>query len=61
MSLKHAMEKYRSSEGCVLKIEYKGPIENTIQDFLCGLRSTATYDSTHNIEEFPDRTVFVPV
>jgi GMP reductase len=68
MSSKHAMEKYfgkmekyRSSEGDVLKIEYKGPIENTIQDFLGGLRSTATYIGAHNIEEFPDRIVFVPV
>ena len=68
MSSKHAMEKYfgkmekyRSSEGDVLKIEYKGKIENTIQDFLGGLRSTGTYIGAQNIEEFPYKTVFVGV
>jgi GMP reductase len=68
MSSKHAMEKYfgkmekyRSSEGDILKIEYKGPIENTVQDFLGGLRSTGTYIGAKSIEEFPSRTVFVGV
>jgi len=68
MSSKHAMEKYfgkmekyRSSEGDILKIEYKGKLENTIQDFLGGLRSTATYIGAKNIEEFSDKTVFVGV
>ena len=68
MSSKHAMEKYfgkmekyRSSEGDVLKIEYKGKIENTIQDFLGGLRSTGTYIGAQKIEEFPFKTVFVGI
>jgi len=66
MSSRHAMEKYfgkmetyRSSEGDVLKIPYKGKLEGTIQDFLGGLRSTGTYIGAKNIEEFPQRTVFV--
>jgi GMP reductase len=68
MSSKHAMEtyfgkmeSYRSSEGAVIKIPYKGPIEHTIQDFLGGLRSTCTYVGAQTIEELPDRTTFVAI
>ena len=66
MSSRHAMEKYfgkmetyRSSEGAVVKVHYKGPIEHTIQDFLGGLRSTCTYIGAECIEEIPDRCYFV--
>jgi len=68
MSSKHAMEtyfgkmeSYRSSEGAVIKIPYKGPIEHTIQDFLGGLRSTCTYVGAQTIEELPERTTFVAI
>ena len=68
MSSKHAMEKYfgkmesyRSSEGAVVKIPYKGSIENTIQNVLGGLRSTCTYIGAKNIEEMYDKTYFVAV
>jgi len=68
MSSKHAMDKYfgkmenyRSSEGDVLKIPYKGQLENTVKDFLGGLRSTGTYIGAKNIEEFPEKTVFIRV
>ena len=68
MSSKHAMEKYfgkmesyRCSEGAVVKIPYKGPIENTIQNVLGGLRSTCTYIGAKNIEEMYDKTYFVAV
>ena len=68
MSSKHAMEKYfgkmenyRSSEGAVIKIPYKGPLENTVRDFLGGLRSTCTYIGAKCIEEIPYKTVFVSV
>ena len=68
MSSKHAMEKYfgkmesyRSSEGAVVKIPYKGPMENTIQNVLGGLRSTCTYIGAKNIEEMYDKTYFVAV
>ncbi len=37
------MEKYRSSEGRVLKIPYKGTLHDTVCDYLGGLRSTCTY------------------
>lgn len=68
MSSKHAMEKYfgkmenyRSSEGAVIKIPYKGPIDNTVKDFLGGLRSTCTYIGAECIEEVPNKTTFVAI
>ena len=45
MSSQHAMEKhygkmekYRASEGRVIKVKYKGSIDNTITDYLGGLK-----------------------
>lgn len=68
MSSSHAMEKYfgkmedyRSSEGAVIKVPYKGPIEKTIKDFLGGLRSTCTYVGASTLKELPDCTTFVRV
>ncbi len=68
MSSKHAMDKYyggmsnyRSSEGTVIKIKYKGPIENTINDFLGGLRSSCTYTNSSNLNEFYNNSVFIRV
>jgi len=68
MSSKHAMEKYfgkmenyRSSEGAMIKIPYKGPIDNTVRDFLGGLRSTCTYIGAKCIEEMPEKTHFVSI
>jgi GMP reductase len=68
MSSKHAMEKYfgkmddyRSSEGAVIKVPYKGPLEHTVKDFLGGLRSTCTYVGASNIIELNTRARFVPI
>lgn len=68
MSSKYAMEKhfgkmenYRSSEGAVLKIPYKGPLENTINDFLGGIRSTCTYIGADTIEKIPQRSFIIAV
>jgi GMP reductase len=68
MSSKHAMEKYfgkmddyRTSEGDVIKVPYKGPLENTIKDFLGGLRSTCTYVGAKNIAELHSKSRFVPI
>ena len=67
MSSQHAMEKYgdgkmkkyRSSEGDVLKIKYKGQIEDTVYDLLGGIRSTCTYVNAKNIEELKENVSFV--
>lgn len=55
------MEKYRTSEGRVLKIPYKGPIEHTLQDYLGGLRSAGTYLNAHSLELFPTNATFIQV
>lgn len=55
------MEKYRSSEGKVVKVEYKGSLENTILDYLGGLRSTCTYINSKTIKNMPKCTTFVIV
>lgn len=55
------MEKYRSSEGRTLKIKYKGPLRNTIEDILGGVRSTCTYINAQNIKNIPKCCTFVKV
>lgn len=66
MSSQHAMEKhygkmnnYRSSEGAVLKLKYKGALENTVNDYLGGLRSACTYVNAINLDEFTQNVRFV--
>ena len=56
-----SMAEYRSSEGKVKKIPYKGPISNTMQDVLGGLRSTGTYMGASRIKDFPKCCTFVRV
>jgi GMP reductase len=65
MSSEHAMKKhygsmkqYRSAEGRKLKVPYKGPLQNTINDFLGGLRSTCTYIGVADLSKLSDATVF---
>ena len=68
MSSKEAMDKhyggvngYRSSEGKCVKLEYKGPVINTIKNLLGGIRSTCTYLNAKKIEELPNNAVFYRV
>jgi GMP reductase len=56
-----SMATYRSSEGRVLKIPYKGPLENTVLDYLGGLRSTCTYINADCIKHMPKCTTFIQV
>lgn len=65
MSSKHAMnkhygemKKYRSSEGRHLRIPYKGPLQDTVDDYLGGLRSTCTYVGVDNIKDLENNTTF---
>jgi GMP reductase len=55
------MEKYRASEGRVLKIPYKGDLNDTILDYLGGLRSTCTYINSPSIKQMAKCTTFVRV
>ena len=55
------MNKYRSSEGRVIKVIYKGNLENTVNDYLGGLRSTCTYINSSCIKYMPKCTTFLLV
>lgn len=68
MSSEHAMKKhygemasYRSSEGRLIKVPYKGLLVNTVQDYLGGLRSTCAYINAHTIKNIPKCTTFLLV
>ena len=55
------MDKYRSSEGRCIKIKYKGKIEDTLLNYLGGLRSCCTYINAKCIKYIPKCTTFVLV
>ena len=68
MSSEHAMKKhygkkanYRSSKGRFIKVKYKGPLENTVEDYLGGLRSTCAYVNAYKIKHLPKCTTFLLV
>ena len=67
MSSEQAMEthggrhSYRGSEGKVVSINYKGPVETVITDYLGGLRSTCTYVGAKRLKDIPKCTTFVQV
>lgn len=53
------MDNYRSSEGRELKIPYKGDLNDTIEDYLGGLRSTCTYIGAREIKDMAKCTTFL--
>lgn len=68
MSSSEAMERhhgsvadYRASEGRSVNVPYRGPVKNTIQDILGGIRSTCTYVGAHRLKELSKRTTFIRV
>jgi GMP reductase len=68
MSSKSAMDKYaggvakyRAAEGKTVYIEDRGPVENTVQDILGGVRSACTYVGAKRLKELTKRTTFVRV
>lgn len=60
---KHAggVANYRASEGKTVHVPYRGPVENTLQDVLGGLRSTCTYVGAKRLKELSKRTSFIRV
>ena len=52
---------FRASEGKTVEIEYRGDINNTIQDILGGVRSTCTYVGAQKLKELSRRTTFIRV
>jgi GMP reductase len=68
MSSSYAMNKhyggmngYRASEGRTIRVPYHGPLEDTVMDYLGGLRSTCTYINASCIKHMPLCTTFVQV
>lgn len=68
MSSRAAMEKYaggvahyRASEGKEVLVESRGPVADTLQDILGGVRSACTYVGAHKLKELTKRTTFVRV
>lgn len=52
---------YRSSEGRVIQVPYKGLIEDTVTDYLGGIRSTCTYINAKKIKHIPKCVTFLRV
>jgi len=68
MSSKKAQEKYnggmcdyKSSEGRIKKVPYKGPVKTTIEDILGGVRSACSYTGATNLKDFSKTAKFVRV
>ena len=61
--LKYYGEKqsYRASEGKKVQVPYKGPVKNTVEEILGGLRSACTYAGAKTIKSLPKCTTFVKV
>jgi len=55
------MDNYRSSEGRTIKVKYKGRLENTVLNYLGGVRSTCTYINAAKIKNIPKCCTFVRV
>lgn len=53
------VDKHRTSEGAINHIRMKGPLKNTIQDILGGLRSACSYIGATQLKELSKRTTFV--
>lgn len=52
---------YRASEGKSVFVNYNGPVSQTIQDVLGGIRSSCTYVGARKLKELSKRTTFVRV
>lgn len=55
------MKKYRASEGKVVELPFRGPIENTILAVLGGVRSCMTYIGAKRLKDMPKCATFYRV
>lgn len=55
------MAHYRSSEGRTIKVKYRGPLNDTVLDYLGGLRSACTYMNAKCIKDISKCCTFVKV
>lgn len=49
---------YRSTEGRVVRLPYRGPVEDMVQDILGGLTSAMVYIGAQKIKDMPKCTTF---
>ena len=68
MSSRTAMDKYaggvanyRASEGKEVLLEYRGRVDDTLQEILGGVRSACTYVGARKLKELSKRTTFIRV
>lgn len=54
-----SLKDYRASEGKCIEVPYRGPVANTLQDMLGGLRSACTYIGARRLKDLPKCTTFV--
>jgi GMP reductase len=53
--------KYKASEGKTVKVPYRGPVSNTVQGILGGLRSACSYVGASKLKDLSKRTTFIRV
>jgi GMP reductase len=53
------LKDYRSAEGKEVLVPYKGPVSNTVQDILGGLRSACTYVGARRLKDLSKCTTFI--
>ena len=60
---KHGKRKdgYRGNEGRWTSLPYRGPVKNTVEDILGGVRSAATYIGARRLKDMPKCATFVRV
>lgn len=52
---------YRGNEGRFIQLPYRGPVENTVEDILGGVRSACTYIGARRLKDMPKCASFVTV
>ena len=53
--------KYRAAEGKTVEVPYRGPVDDTMQEIMGGVRSMMTYIGAAHLKEVPKRTTFIMV
>jgi len=52
---------HRAAEGKKVRLEYKGPIDKTVQAILGGMRSACSYVGAKKLKDLPKSTTFIRV
>ena len=53
--------KHRAPEGKEVRVPYRGPVQDSIQSILGGIRSACSYVGARRIKDLPKCTTFVRV